>query len=81
MSSKYQAQIDAFMAEVKAKNANEPEFLQAVHEVAETVIPYIEENPKYKQAKVLQRIAEPERTIMFRVPWVDDKGEVQINRG
>lgn len=81
MANKYQAQIDAFMAEVTAKNPNEPEFLQAVHEVAETVIPYIEENPKYKTAKVLQRIAEPERVIMFRVPWVDDKGEVQINRG
>jgi glutamate dehydrogenase (NADP+) len=81
MANKYQAQIDAFMAEVKGKNPNEPEFLQAVHEVAETVIPYIEENPKYKTAKVLQRIAEPERTIMFRVPWVDDKGEVQVNRG
>lgn len=81
MANKYQAQIDAFMAEVKSKNPNEPEFLQAVHEVAETVIPYIEDNPKYKTAKVLQRIAEPERTIMFRVPWVDDKGEVQVNRG
>ena len=81
MANKFQAQIDAFMAEIKSKNPNEPEFLQAVHEVAETVIPYIEENPKYKTAKVLQRIAEPERTIMFRVPWVDDKGEVQVNRG
>ena len=54
--SKYQAQIDAFMEGVKAKNPNEVEFLQAVHEVAETVIPYIEENPKYKQANILQRI-------------------------
>lgn len=81
MANKYQAQIDAFMAEITAKNPNEPEFLQAVHEVAETVIPFIEENPKYKSAKILQRIAEPERVIMFRVPWVDDKGEVQINRG
>lgn len=63
------------------RNPNEPEFIQAVTEVAETVIPFIEENPKYKIAKVLERIAEPERVIMFRVPWVDDKGEVQINRG
>lgn len=79
--SKHQAAIDGFMATVRAKNPNEPEFLQAVHEVAETVIPFIEENPKYKAAKVLERIAEPERVIMFRVPWVSDNGEVQINRG
>lgn len=81
MANKYQAQIDAFMAEITSKNPNEPEFLQAVHEVAEAVIPYIEENPKYKTAKILQRIAEPERVIIFRIPWVDDKGEVQVNRG
>ncbi len=81
MASKYQAAIDAFMADIKSKNPNEPEFLQAVMEVAEAVIPYIEENPKYKTAKILQRIAEPERTLIFRVPWVDDKGEVQVNRG
>ncbi|MFN4299561.1 MAG: NADP-specific glutamate dehydrogenase [Thermaurantimonas sp.] len=81
MSSKYHAQIDAFMAQVRAKNPHEPEFLQAVQEVAETVIPFIEENPKYKQHKILERIVEPERVIIFRVPWIDDKGEVQINRG
>lgn len=81
MSSKYQAQIDAFMAQVRAKNPHEPEFLQAVQEVAETVIPFIEENPKYKKHKILERIVEPERVIIFRVPWIDDKGEVQINRG
>jgi len=81
MSNKYQAQIDAFMAKVKATNGHEPEFLQAVHEVAEAVIPVIEETPKYKAAKILDRIVEPERTIMFRVPWLDDKGEVQVNRG
>jgi glutamate dehydrogenase (NADP+) len=78
---KYQAAIDAFMAVVAAKNGHEPEFLQAVEEVAETVIPFIEENPKYKTHKVLERIAEPERAIMFRVSWVDDKGEIQVNRG
>ncbi|MFN6379045.1 MAG: NADP-specific glutamate dehydrogenase [Flavobacteriales bacterium] len=81
MSMKYQAQVDAFMAKVRAMNPNEPEFLQAVQEVAEAVIPLIEETPKYKNSKVLERIVEPERTIMFRVPWVDDKGEVQVNRG
>jgi glutamate dehydrogenase (NADP+) len=81
MSSKYQAAIDAFMDRVKAKNGGEPEFIQAVHEVAEAVIPVIEENPKYKAAKILDRIVEPERTIIFRVPWLDDNGNVQVNRG
>jgi glutamate dehydrogenase (NADP+) len=75
------AKVEAFMNMVKAKNPNEPEFLQAVQEVAETVIPYIEANPKYAKAKILERIAEPERVIMFRVPWIDDKGDWQINRG
>ncbi len=78
---KYQAQIDAYMDSVRAKNSNEPEFLQAVEEVAETVIPFVEENPKYKTAKILERLAEPERVILFRVPWIDDSGEFQINRG
>ena len=81
MANQYQAQIDEFMANVKAKNGHETEFLQAVEEVAETVIPFIEKNPKYKAAKVLERITEPERVIMFRVPWLNDKGETQINRG
>lgn len=62
-------------------NPSEPEFLQAVQEVAETVIPFIQDHPKYKQHRILERIVEPERTIIFRVPWVDDKGEVQVNRG
>ncbi|GAB4278999.1 MAG: NADP-specific glutamate dehydrogenase [Marinilabiliales bacterium] len=73
--------VEKFMAMIKAKNPAEPEFHQAVQEVAESLIPFIEENPKYKHAKILERIAEPERVIMFRVPWVDDKGEVQVNRG
>jgi glutamate dehydrogenase (NADP+) len=81
MSTKYQAEIDAFMDRVKAKNGHEPEFLQAVHEVAEAVIPFIEEHPKYKQHSILDRIVEPERTIIFRVPWLDDKGNIQVNRG
>jgi glutamate dehydrogenase (NADP+) len=81
MSHKYQAQIDEFMSAVRVRNGHEPEFLQAVQEVAEAIIPYTEENPKYKKAKILERIVEPERVIMFRVPWVDDKGEVQVNRG
>lgn len=81
MSSKYQAAIDAFMDGVRAKHGHETEFLQAVQEVAETVIPVIEETPRYKAAKILERIVEPERIIMFKVPWLDDKGEVQVNRG
>lgn len=81
MSEKYSAQIDAFMDEVKAKNGHEPEFLQAVQEVAEAIIPFIEENPKYKGINLLERMVEPERTIMFRVPWIDDNGKVQVNRG
>ena len=81
MSDKYQAEINAFMEKVKATNGHEPEFLQAVHEVAEAVIPVIESTPKYKAAKILDRMVEPERTILFRVPWLDDKGEVQVNRG
>ena len=79
--SSYQQQIDAFMKVVKLKNSHEPEFIQAVLEVAETVIPYIEANPKYKSTKILERIIEPERVIQFRVPWLDDSGEVQVNRG
>ena len=81
MSDKYQAEIDAFMAKVKATHGHESEFLQAVHEVAEAVIPVIEETPKYKKAKILDRMVEPERVIMFKVPWLDDNGEVQVNRG
>lgn len=80
-NTNYSAEIENFMAKIKAKNVGESEFHQAVLEVAETVIPFIEQNPKYKSAKILERIAEPERVIMFRVPWIDDKGQFQINRG
>jgi glutamate dehydrogenase (NADP+) len=69
------------MERVGSKNSHEKEFLQAVQEVAEAVIPCMESNPKYKQARILDRIIEPERTIMFRVPWLDDEGNVQVNRG
>jgi glutamate dehydrogenase (NADP+) len=79
--SKYQTQIDAFMEKVRAKNQHEPEFLQAVEEVAETVIPYVEDHPAYKKANILDRLAEPERVLMFRVPWLDDEGNYQVNRG
>src|SRR5512136_5568 len=73
--------VQQFMAMIKARNPGENEFHQAVQEVAESLIPFIEENPKYKHAKILERIAEPERVIMFRVPWLDDKGQFQVNRG
>jgi len=81
MSVKYQDKIDAFMAEVLAKDAHEPVFIQAVQEVAEAIIPFMEDNPKYKSSNLLERIVEPERTIIFRVPWLDDNGNTQVNRG
>ncbi len=70
-----------FMANVIAKNPGEVEYHQAVEEVAATILPFLEENPKYKEAKILERIGEPERVILFRIPWVDDKGEIQIQKG
>lgn len=73
--------INDFMALVAAKNPNEPEFLQAVREFAETVMPFIASEKKYDGKNVLLRMAEPERSVIFRVPWVDDKGEIQVNRG
>lgn len=73
--------VENFMDTVKVRNLHEKEFLQAVLEVAETIIPFVEANPKYKTGKILERIAEPERVIMFRVPWLDDKGDFHINRG
>jgi len=73
--------IEEFMAKVIKKNPGELEFHQAVREVVESVMPFIEKNPKYQEAKILERMVEPERVIMFRVPWLDDKGEIQINRG
>src|SRR5512145_1669764 len=73
--------VQQFMAMIKTKNPGETEFHQAVQEVAESLIPFIEEHPRYKHGRVLERIAEPERVIIFRVPWLNDKGEVEINRG
>lgn len=73
--------VQLFMTKIRAKNPGEPEFHQAVQEFAESLFPFIEENPKYKYAKILERMTEPERIIIFRVPWLDDKGEIQINRG
>lgn len=80
-NSSVDKKIHDFVASVAAKNGNEPEFLQAVEEVAETVIPFIEKHPQYQSGKLLERMVEPERVIMFRVPWIDDNGETQVNRG
>src|SRR5688572_26921940 len=76
-----QKKIDQFMNHIKAKNPGEKEFHQAVYEVAISVMPYIETHPVYEKAKILERMAEPERVMMFRVPWMDDKGNFVINRG
>ena len=81
MSEKYSAQINEFMEKVKILNGHETEFLQAVEEVAEAIIPFIDENPKYNGINLLERMVEPERTLMFRVPWLDDAGKIQVNRG
>ena len=73
--------VESVLKDVKAKNANEPEFLQAVDEVLTTLDPVIKANPQYEANAILERMVEPERVIMFRVPWVDDKGIVRVNRG
>ena len=73
--------IKDFISKVEKMNPNEPEFLQAVTEVAEVIIPFIEENKEYQGIKLLERMVEPERVLMFRVPWTDDSGEIQVNRG
>jgi glutamate dehydrogenase (NADP+) len=81
MEAKIQEKIDGFMEEVKTRNGHEPEFIQAVQEVAETVIPYIAKHKIYNGKNILLRMVEPERLISFRVAWVDDDGEIHVNRG
>jgi glutamate dehydrogenase (NADP+) len=73
--------VNSILDIVKSRNPGEPEFLQAVSEVLESLLPVIEQSPKYREHKVLDRIVEPERVLMFRVPWIDDKGQIQVNRG
>ena len=73
--------VQAFMAEAERRNPHEAEFIQAVEEVAETIIPFIEANPRYQGRALLERMIEPERVIQFRVPWTDDDGHIQVNRG
>ena len=74
-------EINVFMKKVIARNPGEKEFHQAVREVVESVTPFIEKHPKYKNSKILERMVEPERVLLFRVPWLDDKNEIQVNRG
>jgi glutamate dehydrogenase (NADP+) len=74
-------EIESILNTVADRNPNQPEFLQAVEEVVATVVPFMEANPKYKNHKLLERMVEPERVIMFRVTWLDDQGEIQVNRG
>ena len=81
MANILDVRVNDFMAKIIAKNPGETEFHQAVKEVVESLMPFIEENPKFKHGKILERISEPERVIMFRVPWIDDNGEIQINKG
>ncbi|MCZ6601363.1 MAG: glutamate dehydrogenase, partial [Acidobacteria bacterium] len=72
---------ETFMTEVKNRNSHEPEFIQAVEEVADSLTDVLDKHPEYRSYRVLERIVEPERVILFRVPWVNDQGEVQVNRG
>ena len=81
MNTEVNKYIEDFMASINARNPGEKEFHQAVHEVVESLAPYIVENPQLSKMKVLERIAEPERVVIFRVPWLNDRGEVEINRG
>ena len=73
--------VRQFLSWVKESNPGESEFLQAVEEVAEAVLPIMEDHPRFKNMKILERMVEPERVITFRVPWLDDKGNIQVNRG
>lgn len=73
--------VESFVEQVIAKNPSQEEFIQAVREVVESIWPVIQANPRYRSARILERVVEPERVIMFRVPWMDDQGEIQVNRG
>src|SRR5690349_7104647 len=76
-----QSAVEKFMQMIEKRNPGEPEFHQAVYEVALTLLPFIEENPVYKKANILERMIEPERVLIFRVPWMDDAGNYRVNRG
>lgn len=72
---------EAFLAQVASRNPHQPEFIQAVSEVIASIWPYVERHPRYLQHGLLERLVEPERLVQFRVSWVDDQGQVQVNRG
>lgn len=80
-SSKTQEYLERYMEGVTKRNPGQPEFIQAVYEVASTIFPYIADKPKYHEMQILERMAEPERVVSFRVPWTDDKGNIRTNRG
>ena len=73
--------VDSFLARLKQRDPDQPEFHQAVEEVVRSLWPFLEANPRYREAGILERMVEPERAILFRVPWVDDRGQVHVNRG
>ncbi|MFH6598024.1 NADP-specific glutamate dehydrogenase [Ectopseudomonas khazarica] len=73
--------VDSFLARLKQRDPDQPEFHQAVEEVVRSLWPFLEASPRYRDAGILERMVEPERAILFRVPWVDDRGQVQVNRG
>ena len=79
--AKTQEYLERYMEGVKKRNPGEPEFHQAIYEAAATIFPYIADKPQYHENQILERMAEPERVIMFRVPWTDDDGNVRTNRG
>lgn len=81
MSTREQDAIDSFLERVEKQNPNEPEFIQAVAEISETIIPFLHDHPEYQEANIFEAMVEPERVIMFRVPWVDDAGNFRVNRG
>ena len=73
--------LNSYMEKVISRNPSQPEFHQAVEEVLESIWPFLDKNPHYMHANILDRLVEPERVLMFRVPWKDDKGNIQVNRG
>ena len=79
--SKTKEYLERYMEGVQKRNPGEPEFVQAVYEVASSIFPYIADKPIYHEMQILERMAEPERVISFRVPWTDDKGNIRTNRG
>ncbi len=81
MSDKMTGFVGDFMKRVERRSPNQPEFLQAVREVVGSLVVVLQKHPEYHKAKILERMVEPERVIQFRVPWVDDSGEIQVNRG